>query len=46
MLEKTREKIEAMAWEITPHRGKTRANIPYTRLRIPAAEIIARIIPA
>src|SRR5258705_13974858 len=37
-----RKRLKAMAWEITPHRGNTRANIPYTRLRIPAAEIIAR----
>src|SRR6267143_667268 len=37
-----RKRLKAMAWEITPHRGKTRANIQYTRLRIPAAEIIAR----
>src|SRR5260370_408173 len=37
-----RKRLKAMAWEITPHRGNTRANIPYVRLRIPAAEIIAR----
>src|SRR6266853_4965982 len=36
-----RKRLKAMACEITPHRGNTRANIPYTRLRIPAAEIIA-----
>src|SRR5882762_7348841 len=36
-----RKRLKAMAWEITPHLGNTRENIPYTRRRIPSAEIIA-----
>src|SRR5467141_908734 len=36
-----RKRLKAIACEITPHRGNTRANIPYTRRRSPAAEIIA-----
>src|SRR5216683_4084705 len=36
-----RKRLKAMAWEITPHRGNTRANIPYVRRRSPEAEIIA-----
>jgi len=36
-----RKRLKAIACEITLHRGNTRANIPYTRRRSPAAEIIA-----
>src|SRR5882762_8042569 len=36
-----RKRLKAIACEITLHRGNTRANIPYTRRRSPAADIIA-----
>src|SRR6266581_32626 len=36
-----RKRLKAIACETTPHRGNTRANIPYARRRKPAAEIIA-----
>src|SRR4029077_19288732 len=36
-----RNKLKAIACEITPHRGNTRANIPYARRRSRAAKFIA-----
>src|SRR5882762_10153760 len=36
-----RKRLKAIACEIMLHRGNTRANIPYTRRRSPATEIIA-----
>src|SRR5712664_2501599 len=36
-----RKRLKAIACEITPHRGNTRANIPYKRRWSPAGEFIA-----
>src|SRR6266404_1851401 len=35
-----RKRLKAIACEITLHRGNTRTNIPYTRRRSPATDII------